>query len=163
MGEWGAALMAALAAVGGGAVTGWFTRSAGRRQADAARHAGDRQADALIATVRATLDDGRAARAAALRRQTYVEFLAAAGAAVLALRTGAAGTDRASLQRALGAVLLEGPEEVAAAARELAARIEAGAPLDAVEGARAALLTEARRALREQEAPGEPGDSGQPG
>ncbi|MGW6459925.1 hypothetical protein ACWF94_29025 [Streptomyces sp. NPDC055078] len=59
MSQWGIALIAAGSAVAGGAVTGWFTRSAGHRQAEAARHAGDRQADALLATVQATLDEQR--------------------------------------------------------------------------------------------------------
>jgi hypothetical protein len=53
MGELGVALIAAGSAVAGSVVTGWFTRSAGQRQAAAAQHAGDRQADALLQTVRA--------------------------------------------------------------------------------------------------------------
>ncbi|MWA15439.1 hypothetical protein E5671_40735 [Streptomyces sp. BA2] len=71
-------MIAAGSAVAGSIVTGWFTRSAGQRQAAAARHAGDRQADALLATVQATLDDQRRARAIDRRRQVYLEFTEAA-------------------------------------------------------------------------------------
>ncbi|MFD9398355.1 hypothetical protein ACFWA4_05980 [Streptomyces sp. NPDC060011] len=78
MSEWGIALIAAGSAVAGSIVTGWYTRSAGLRQAEAAKHAGDRQADALLRTVQDTLVEQRRARLEESRRDTYVEFLKAA-------------------------------------------------------------------------------------
>ena len=117
MSAWGAALLAAGSAVAGGAVTGWYARGAGVEQAEAARHAGDRQADALLDTVRMTLHEQAAVRVLDLRRQTYVRFLDAAGTALSAARTGAgAAGDPAALHRALAGVTLEGPAEVAGAA-----------------------------------------------
>ncbi|AEW95467.1 hypothetical protein SCATT_30960 [Streptantibioticus cattleyicolor NRRL 8057 = DSM 46488] len=70
MGEWGVALIAAGSALAGSLITGWFTGRAGSSQAAAARHAGDRQADALLDTVRATLGEQRTIRLLDLRRQT---------------------------------------------------------------------------------------------
>ncbi|MGH3375805.1 MAG: hypothetical protein ACRDP6_13800 [Actinoallomurus sp.] len=120
MSEWGIALIAAGSALGGSVITGWYTRIAGWRQAEAARHAGDRQADALLDTVRMTLEEQRVVRVLDLRRQTYLRFLDAAETAILTRRTGASADDeRLGLQRAYGAVLLEGPADVAQAAREL--------------------------------------------
>ena len=120
MSEWGIALIAAGSALAGSIITGWFTRIAGGRQAEAARHAGDRQADALLDTVRITLQEQRAVRVLDLRRQTYLKFLEAAEIAITTRRTGGGtGDDRLALQRAFGAVALEGPTEVAQAAREL--------------------------------------------
>ncbi|MGW1256767.1 hypothetical protein ACWD5Q_16725 [Streptomyces sp. NPDC002513] len=120
MSEWGIALIAAGSAIAGSVVTGWYSRSSGLRQAEAARHAGDRQADALLESVRLTIQAEAAQRALALRRQTYAEFLGAAEARILTERTGrGSADDEALLQRALGGVLLEGPPEVAAAALRL--------------------------------------------
>jgi len=131
MSEWATALIAAGSALAGSLVTGWFTRTAGVRQAEAARHAGDRQADALLDTVREQLADQRAVRTGDLRRETYVRFLDAAETALLAMRTGdGAPGDRAALQRALGAVELQGPEEVAGRARELVERLYSGGYAD---------------------------------
>ncbi|MGW0756031.1 hypothetical protein ACWD1Y_06000 [Streptomyces sp. NPDC002814] len=120
MSEWGVALIAAGSAIAGSIVTGWYARSSGLRQAEAARHAGDRQADALLESVRLTIQSEQVQRSLAQRRQIYVEFLGAAEARVLTERTGRGGSDdEALLQRALGAVVLEGPPEAAAAARHL--------------------------------------------
>ncbi|MGW0731599.1 hypothetical protein [Streptomyces sp. NPDC002851] len=148
MTEWGVALIAAGAALAGSVVTGWFAMGAGGRQAEAARHAGDRQADAVLETVRATLHEQRTTRVLDLRRQTYVRFLEAAASAASTLRTGVAdGPDQPSLERSLQAVLLEGPAHVAEAARELADRLERSRPLDDIEEAESAFLTAARQAL----------------
>ncbi|AXK34952.1 hypothetical protein DVA86_22210 [Streptomyces armeniacus] len=150
MGEWGIALVAACSAVAGSLVTGWFTRSAGSRQAAAARHAGDRQADALLDTVRMTLEEQRAVRTLDQRRQTYVRFLDAAETAILTRTTGEGhADDRAALQRAYGAVLLEGPDDAAGAARDLLGclRGTATASLDDLERARLAFVAAARTAL----------------
>ncbi|GHG15462.1 hypothetical protein GCM10018777_31510 [Streptomyces albogriseolus] len=103
------ALIAAGSAVLGSLVTGWLTRSAGLRQAEAAKHAGDRQADAALHIMQKTLDDQRRARIEERRRQVYGAFLEAA-------------TDFSSdrdnsefskqLQKALTQVVLEGPDTV---------------------------------------------------
>ncbi|MCN9240230.1 hypothetical protein NGF19_05385 [Streptomyces sp. RY43-2] len=117
MSEWGVALIAAGAAIAGSVVTGWFGRSAGVRQAEAARCAGDRQADALLESVRMTLRGEDRRRALALRRQIYAEFLAAVEARVVAERTNRrTGDEELALRRAHSAVVLEGPTEVADAA-----------------------------------------------
>ncbi|MFD3941776.1 hypothetical protein [Streptomyces sp. NPDC058579] len=63
MSEWGIALIAAGAAILGSAVAGFFAWKAGHRQAAAAETAGQAQANALMATVQATLDEQRRARA----------------------------------------------------------------------------------------------------
>ncbi|MGD6747929.1 hypothetical protein ACOKM3_39510 [Streptomyces sp. BH106] len=120
MSDWGVALIAAGSAIAGSVVTGWYGRSAGIRQAEAARHSGDRQADALLTSVRMTLgaDEERAAREA--RRDTYAEFLAAAESAVVAERTGlGTAEDEPHLYRALSAVTLEAPPTVSDAARHV--------------------------------------------
>ncbi|MEU6373313.1 hypothetical protein [Streptomyces sp. NPDC046909] len=120
MSEWGVALIAAGSAIAGSIVTGWYGRSSGLRQADAARHAGDRQADALLESVRLTIQSEAVQRALAQRRQIYVEFLGVAEVRVLTERTGRGSPDdEALLQRALAAVVLEGPPEAATAARRL--------------------------------------------
>lgn len=120
MSEWGVALIAACSAIAGSVVTGWYTRSAGIRQAAAARHAGERQADALLESVRMTLHAESGQREFALRRQTYADFLGAAEARILTERNGRGqADDDVLLQRALGGVLLEGPPEAAAAAQRL--------------------------------------------
>ncbi|MFD5806541.1 hypothetical protein [Streptomyces sp. NPDC127020] len=103
------ALIAAGSAVLGSLVTGCLTRSAGLRQADAAKHAGDRQADAALHIMQATLGEQRRARIEERRRQVYSEFLDAA-------------TDFSSdrdnrdfnnqLQNSLTQVVLEGPGTV---------------------------------------------------
>ncbi|OEV05195.1 hypothetical protein [Streptomyces oceani] len=148
MTEWGVALLAAGSALAGSLVTGWFARSAGNRQAEAARHAGDRQADALLDTVRTTLQDQRDVRLLDLRRQTYAAFLEAAEAVLLTHRTGEGGSaDRSALQRALATVLLEGPEEVADAARVLVTALGTGRAPDELVAAREDFLHRAREAL----------------
>ncbi|WPB94399.1 hypothetical protein [Streptomyces malaysiensis] len=120
MSDWGIALIAAGSAIAGSVVTGWYTRSAGIRQAAAARHAGDRQADALLESVRMTLRAESGHREFALRRQTYAEFLEAAEARILTERNGRGqADDDVLLQRALSGVLLEGPPDAATAAQHL--------------------------------------------
>ncbi|MFJ3799954.1 hypothetical protein ACIPSJ_27190 [Streptomyces sp. NPDC090088] len=121
MTEWGIAALAAGSALLGSLVTGWFARGAGEQQAEAARHAGNRQADAMLETVRMTLEEQRAARLHEARRQIYARYVEVVEAALLARRTGEGQPgDRPGLQRALGAVLLEGPDEVAGTARRFA-------------------------------------------
>jgi hypothetical protein len=118
MSDWAIALIAAGSAIAGSAVTGWYARGAGIRQAAAARHAGDRQADALLESVGMTLRAESGHREFALRRQTYAEFLGAAETRILTERNGRGQPDDdVALQRALGGVLLEGPPDVAAAGR----------------------------------------------
>ncbi|MEV6168323.1 hypothetical protein AB0L99_08890 [Streptomyces sp. NPDC051954] len=120
MSDWAIALIAAGSAIAGSAVTGWYARGAGIRQAAAARHAGDRQADALLESVGMTLRAESGHREFALRRQTYAEFLGAAETRILTERNGRGQPDDdVALQRALGGVLLEGPPDVAAAAQHL--------------------------------------------
>ncbi|MFI6005717.1 hypothetical protein ACIA98_35885 [Streptomyces sp. NPDC051366] len=75
MSEWGIALIAAGSAVAGSIATDWFALTPGRRQAVAAEHAGNRQADALVATVQATLDEQRRTRTIEQRRHVYLELL----------------------------------------------------------------------------------------
>ncbi|MFF9312339.1 hypothetical protein ACF1BS_15655 [Streptomyces sp. NPDC014748] len=149
MSEWGIALIAAGAAIAGSVVTGWYSRSAGIRQADAARHAGDRQAEALLESVRMTVRGEAEQRALAVRRQVYAAFLGAAEARVLAERTGRGGEqgDAVLLQRALGEVVLEGPSDVAAAAARLVDALRRHEPPDDLNRAKLAFVTEARRAL----------------
>ncbi|MFI1367780.1 hypothetical protein [Streptomyces griseochromogenes] len=114
MSEWGVALIAAGSAVAGSMVTGWFTRSAGVRQAEAAKHVGDRQADALIATVQATLDDQRNARVHDRRREAYARFVESAHRVELA--GSREPVDLTELGHAIVMVRLVGPEPVALAA-----------------------------------------------
>lgn len=148
MSDWGVALIAAGSALVGSLITGWLTRSAGERQAEAARHAGDRQADALIDTVRMSLVEQRAVRLLDLRRQTYVQFLEAAEAAILARRTGEGpANDRSALQRAFGAVQLEGPDEPARTAGELVNCLRGNHHLDELAEARRNFINAARNAL----------------
>ncbi|KAF5990808.1 hypothetical protein [Streptomyces sp. WAC00263] len=149
MTDWGIAVLAAGSALLGSLVTGWFTRGAGERQAAAARHAGNRQADALLETVRMTLEEQRAARLHDTRRQTYARFLEAAEANLLARRTGEGQpTDRSGLQRALATVLLEGPDEAARAARQLAELVDrSSSSLDDLEGARRNFVEAAQQGL----------------
>ncbi|MEW1798654.1 hypothetical protein ACIGO7_11890 [Streptomyces virginiae] len=98
----------------GSIATGWFTRSAGRRQADAARHSGDRQADAVLDTVRVTLEEQRRIRIEDRRRNAYSEFLMAAQTTAFADRDGR--VDLALLPSAFAQVEIEGPAVVTAAA-----------------------------------------------
>ncbi|MFI0929599.1 hypothetical protein ACH4TP_37610 [Streptomyces sp. NPDC021012] len=104
------ALIGAGAAVVGGIATGWFTRNAGHKQAAAAEHAGNRQADAVISTVQDTLNEQRRVRAEEQRRQTYAQVLVAGSAYQLNRR------ETAAMEQAVALVELEGPLEVAEAA-----------------------------------------------
>ncbi|WP_405861268.1 hypothetical protein OG361_38690 [Streptomyces sp. NBC_00090] len=107
----------------GSITTGFFAWKAGHRQAAAAEAAGQAQANALIATVQATLDEQRRARASDRRRQVYAQFLAAVEEAHLAAY-GGSGHDPiavgARLFQAQGAVDLEGPSSLSEAAYEAA-------------------------------------------
>lgn len=149
MSEWGIALIAAGSAVAGSIVTGWYTRSAGVKQAEATRHAGDRQADALNDTVRLTLREEASARQLDARRSTYAQFLVALETTANAGRTGRGESgDGADLQRALAVVALEGPAEVEAAAHDMVKMLRRPGSPDDMEGARQRFLTVARAALR---------------
>ncbi|MFG3253241.1 hypothetical protein [Streptomyces sp. NPDC048172] len=155
MGEWGVALITAGAAVAGGLVTGWFGRSAGVKQADAARHAGERQAEALLDSVRLTIEAEARQRSVTLRRQVYAEFLGVAEARILAERTGRGQPDDAvRLQTALGSVVLEGPAEVAAAAQHLLDGLRRHGTPDELGQAKLAFISAAQEALNR------PGPSG---
>ncbi|WDM16526.1 hypothetical protein J3S85_36595 [Streptomyces lavenduligriseus] len=120
MGELGIALIAAGAALAGSALTGWFTIAAGRRQAAAARYAGDQQARAVIDTVNRTLDEQRAARVEEARRQVYTQFLMAFNEALHLLKprnppsARRNGLEKVNTLHSL--VDLEGPENVRVAA-----------------------------------------------
>jgi hypothetical protein len=117
MGELGVALIAAGSALAGSALTGWFTIAAGRRQAAAARYAGDEQARAVIDTVNRTLDEQRAARAQDARRRVYSDFLTAFDHAHV-LRGSVLHTTAEQVEATLklkmheGLIDLEGPEDV---------------------------------------------------
>ncbi|MFI1726886.1 hypothetical protein [Streptomyces sp. NPDC020489] len=135
-------------------VTGWYGRSAGLRQAEAARHAGDRQADALLESVRLTIQSEQVQRSLAQRRQIYVEFLGAAEARALTERTGKGGSDdEALLQRTLSAVVLEGPPGVAAAARHLVDCLRRHELPDDVDRAKSAFVAVVQE---KRSGPGEP-------
>ncbi|MFJ6661871.1 hypothetical protein ACIQNG_36810 [Streptomyces sp. NPDC091377] len=150
MAEWAVALVAAGAAIAGSVVTGWYTRSAGIRQAEAARHAGEQQAEALLESVRMTLRGADSQRAIALRRQAYAEFLGAAEARILAERTGrGSGEEGLLLQRAYAAVVIEGPVEVAVAAGSFLENVQRHVPLDDLNGAKLVFVTEAQRATED--------------
>ncbi|WP_445279660.1 hypothetical protein [Streptomyces sp. DSM 118148] len=122
MSEWGVALIAAGSAVAGSIVTGWYTRSAGIRQAEAAKHAGDRQADALLHTVQATLDEQRRTRIDERRRHVYTEFLKVAED--IAWLDASDTQSLTALLRALSGVSLEGPLTVEGAAHQLAQSVK---------------------------------------
>lgn len=148
MSEWIIALIAAGSALAGSLLTGWFTGLAGTRQAEAARHAGDRQADAVLETVRMTVREQREARLLDLRRRAYLDFLAAAEAMAVTRRTGAGPADgRLALERACAAVQLEGPDGVARAARELTGGLLGSRSPDEIDRAREVYLDAAREAL----------------
>ncbi|MET8981764.1 hypothetical protein ABZX85_39850 [Streptomyces sp. NPDC004539] len=148
MSEWGVALIAAGSAVAGSIVTGWYARGAGIRQAEAARHAGERQADALLESVRITVRAEAGQRALAERRRVYAEFLAAVETRVLTERSGVGDPgDPAHFQRTLGAVLLEGPPEVVAAAEAISAALRRHASPDELQGVKERFVEVAREAL----------------
>ncbi|RMI43263.1 hypothetical protein [Streptomyces triticirhizae] len=141
MTEWGVALIAAGSALLASLISGIFARSAGRRQAAA-----------MLETVRITVEQQRQERALAARRATYLRFLDAAETVLLARRVGGStAEDRAALQRAMGAVQLEGPAANEASALLEALRRERG--LDELERARFAFIAAAREALRAADAP----------
>lgn len=148
MGEVGVALIAAGAAVAGSLVTGWFSRSAGIKQAQAARDSGERQADALLDSVRLTVEAEARQRSLTLRRQVYADFLGAAEARILAERTGRGQPeDPARLQAAYGAVVLEGPTEAATAAQHLLDGLRRHDTPDELAEAKHAFIAAAREGL----------------
>ncbi|MFD3524844.1 hypothetical protein [Streptomyces sp. NPDC058653] len=151
MSDWGIALIAAGAAIAGGAVTGWYTRSAGIKQAAAARHAGDRQAEALLESVRMTLRAESGHRELSLRRQTYADFLGAAEAKILTERGGRRqADDDVLLQQALSGVLLEGPPDAAAAAQYLVECLKRHEKPDELKKAKLAFVSVAQECCRPQ-------------
>lgn len=162
--DWAIALITAAAAIAGGAVTGWFGRSAGIRQAEAARLAGERQADAMLDTVRMTLREQAGVRVLDLRRQTYVRFLDAAERALTAARTGTGGdAGAAALSAALAEVALEGPSEVYRAACAIVDGLRRQARPDELEQIKEHFVDVARRALRPADGSDpEPGRGGTP-
>ncbi|WP_189600305.1 hypothetical protein [Streptomyces lateritius] len=140
MSEWGIALIAAGSAILGSSVTGFFAWKAGHRQAAAAEAAGQAQANALIATVQATLDEQRRARALDQRRQVYADMLTA----VTDLQRHRDDPD--ALTRALRAhdlTVLEGPDDVSRAAMNFIARARG---IDGSEAASSEQLVAVRRA-----------------
>ncbi|MFD5651012.1 hypothetical protein [Streptomyces sp. NPDC127039] len=148
MSDWGIALLAAGAAIVGSVVTGWYARGAGLRQAQAARDAADRQAEALLESVRITLRGADGQRAIALRRQVYAEFLCAVEARLLAERGGrGTGDEELVMQRAYAGVALEGPAEVAVAAKGFIDSMLRHEALDQLQEARTAFIVEAQRAV----------------
>jgi hypothetical protein len=156
MDVWGIALISACSALFGSLITGWFTRTAGARQAEAARYAGSRQADALLATVRMSLGEQRAERVLDSHRQAYLGFIAAVDAAIMAGRTGEGpGDGRAALRRAFGAVQLEGSAETVRTAECLLECLRGGAghSPDDQERARQKFIDAAREALASVEFP----------
>jgi hypothetical protein len=149
MSEWGIALIAAGSAIAGSVVTGWYSRSSGIRQAEAARHAGNRQADAVLESVRITIQAEAGLRALAQRRQTYAEFLGAAETRILTERTGRGHRDdEILLQKALGGVVLEGPAEVAAAAQHLVDCLRRHEAPDDLNQAKLAFVAAARESMQ---------------
>ncbi len=153
MSEWVIALVAALiaacSAVAGSLVTGRYSRSAGLIQAQAARHAGDRQADAMLETVRLTLRQEYAVHGLDTRRQAYVRFLDAAETAMAAEHNGQGRPEaRAAFQRANAEVTLEGPEELVAAARTIADLLRHHGRPDELESAKQGFISAAQRALQ---------------
>ncbi|MFJ9675257.1 hypothetical protein ACIRP5_31240 [Streptomyces sp. NPDC101221] len=127
MGELGIALVAAGSALVGSGLTGWFTIAAGRRQAAAARYAGDEQARAVIDTVNRTLDEQRAARVEEARRQVYTQYLMAYDDAWYLFEPHSSMSERLrgveKVNTLHGVIELEGPEEVRGAASRLRAAL----------------------------------------
>lgn len=142
MTEWLVALCAAL--IGAGAALAGSVISA-----RGAREAGERQAEAALHTLRLTVAEQRAARLHDQRRQAYVRFLEAADAVLVTRRTGEGQpSDLPDLQRACGIVLLEGPEELAAAARALMELLRGrSASPDELDARREGFIEAARAAL----------------
>ncbi|MFE5937192.1 hypothetical protein ACFQ69_17580 [Streptomyces sp. NPDC056470] len=149
MSEWGIALIAAGSAILGSITTGFFAWKAGHRQAAAAEAAGQAQAQALIATVQATLDEQRRARADERRRHAYADFLDAAQIAHLTFNEDTMGR-MASTE---SMVHLEGPDSVGETAHlylKVVGNLHAGRiEGDAVEDARLAYMEAALHALVE--------------
>ncbi|MFF1561033.1 hypothetical protein [Streptomyces sp. NPDC058279] len=161
MSEWKIALIAGGSAILGSLVTGLFAWLAGYRQAKGAEAAGNAQANALLATVQATLDEQRRARAVEHRRQVYVQFLGVVEELLLTVPSGDEAAFVALAPRlatARGAIEIEGSREVARAAaaymNALVERVGArGVPgprvSDEVPNLRQAYFTAVRQALDE--------------
>ncbi|MFB9558645.1 hypothetical protein ACFFTP_31250, partial [Streptomyces roseoviridis] len=111
--------------------------------------AGSAQANALIATVQATLDDQRRARSIDQRRQAYVEFLDAAQCCQID-RTEETGS---RLLRAESLVYVVGPASVANSASHYCRLALLASPSEQqkedAEEARVAYIGAVRRALDE--------------
>ncbi|MGI5526776.1 hypothetical protein ACQEVX_04905 [Streptomyces syringium] len=133
MSEWGVALIAAGSAIAGSVVTGWLTRSAGLRQAAAARlageeqaaaarHAGEQQAEAVLKTVQQTLEAQARTQQLDTKREAYVAFLQSAQALFEDRKRDRGTLDEAlyaEAQRTYQVLRLEGPDNVAAQAHLL--------------------------------------------
>ncbi|MFZ4160452.1 hypothetical protein ACOZDE_18775 [Streptomyces griseoincarnatus] len=162
MGDLQLALVAAGSALAGSALTGWFTVLAGRRQASAAKYAGDKQAEAVLLTVRQTLDEQRASRQEEARRTVYAGFLTAAERKREELNPGSRPVPTTyrsdattELDVALRLVELEGPPAVFEAAQRVQALLARPTGDDMRNRehyvqARAAYIAAAQRALRNQ-------------
>lgn len=85
-----------------------------------------RQAEATLEAVRITAEEQRFQRLRDSRRQTYLDFLAAVDDVLAARGSSNVPGDRTALHRALGAVQLEGPGEVARAAEAVVSCLRAG-------------------------------------
>lgn len=75
MSEWVSALIGAGSAVAGGIVTGWYSRAAGFRQAEAAETAANRQVEALLESTRKSLGAASEAAKRQEQREAYLALL----------------------------------------------------------------------------------------
>jgi hypothetical protein len=102
-----------------------------------------------------TLGQQQAERVLNSRRRTYLDFIVAADAVITAGRAGGAGDTRAALQRALGAVQLEGPAETVRASGYLfdCLRGKGSQVPDEQERARQEFIDAARAALASVDLP----------
>ncbi|MDN3028609.1 hypothetical protein [Streptomyces sp. S.PB5] len=134
MNELMTAVLAVVSALGGSAITGYFTVRGAQRQADAAWASAQRLADAQLEVARETLGDQVAAARRHVRRSAYVAFLGRvdqARQATVAWSEAPASTalsqarDRAlsAVDEPLNVVRLEGPIDVASAAETVTAAL----------------------------------------
>jgi hypothetical protein len=145
MSGWEIALVAAGSAIAGGLVTGWFTRPGGKQ---ALLVAGDPQADALAKAVQMAVREHRALQMFEVRRRTYMQFIQAAESVCWKRTTGGASpADRLALHQALAAVELEGPPDVADAAREIVDRSRKDQSLDELDDAKLNFISTAHGVL----------------
>ncbi|MGT2531170.1 hypothetical protein ACU4GG_32035 [Streptomyces nojiriensis] len=134
MSDWGIALIAAGAAIAGSITTGFFAWIAAHRQARAAEYAGHAQANALMATVTASLNEQRRTRLLDNRRQTYAQYLHALHEMTLIAEGSTPGsaleTVRAQFLQARTLLELTGPALVVEAAHAYGATVVASLHAD---------------------------------